>query len=96
MYFADSGRRNIFRMSVTGGNHIPVGHTAAFVRPTAIAFDQLRNFLYWTDNNQFGRSYRHLSRLSLSDYEIKTLLLRSGEMYTSITSCTITVLTQGN
>ena len=77
LYFADSGKYDIYKMSVLGGPLIPL-NLSAQVRikyPRGIAYDHVRNLLYWTDREQ---GHEKIGRLSLLDGQVKTMPLSSG------------------
>ena len=61
---ADWRRDNIFRMAAAGGPHVPVGGSERFVWPYAVAYDAVRQAVFWTDAGWNEVSARGIWRLS--------------------------------
>ena len=67
----DEGKDDIFKMSVLGGQLIPLNLSAQ----VGIAYDHVRNLLYWTDEED---GHEKIGRVSLHDGQVKTMPLSSG------------------
>ena len=77
-YFTDERQGDIFRMSVHGGPAIAL-NLSTRVRmksPFALAYDSVRKFLYWTDNET---GHKKIGQLSLIDGLIKIMNLGAGK-----------------
>ena len=76
LYIVDPHRQNIFRMSTSGGPHIPVNKDLQLLDLHAIAHDPVHKYIYWTGDSD---SSYILGRISLESDEMDTIPLNTGE-----------------
>ena len=78
LYLTDSGRDDIYKMSLTDGSMVPlkVCERVRMSGPMGIAYDKKKNWLYWTDD-----ILKIIGRISLTDCTVDTMNLTSGKLF---------------